>query len=73
VKTEGDWLGDLEDRVREAAAELTRLREENEELKSQVVRHTETDAAAAWAVERDELRRRVEALVAQLESLLAGD
>ena len=73
MKTEGDWLGDLEDRVREAAVELRRLREETQELRAELERHTEQDAAAAWSAERDEVRRRVEGLVAQLEALLAGE
>ncbi len=57
----------LESAVRRAAAEIRRLREENATLKA----HQRTGASAkAWAVERDELRDRVQGLVDQLEALL---
>jgi len=73
-----DWLGSLEDRVRDAAEELRRLREENEGLRSRLER-LEAEAAApapgdgesaAWPQERNAIRVRVERLVEQLEELL---
>lgn len=71
-----EWLGDLEDRVRDAAEELRRLREENGELRERLERLTvqasspATGDEQAWSRERDEIRERVERLVADLESLL---
>jgi predicted nucleic acid-binding Zn-ribbon protein len=73
-----DWLGSLEDRVRDAAEELRRLREENEGLRSRLER-LEAEAAtpastngeaAAWPQERNAIRVRVERLVEQLEEIL---
>lgn len=73
-----DWLGSLEDRVRDAAEELRRLREENEGLRSRLER-LEAEAAspaagdgeaADWPQERNAIRVRVERLVEQLEELL---
>ena len=73
-----DWLGSLEDRVRDAAEELRRLREENDGLRSRVER-LEADGgspaladgeAPAWSEERDAIRHRVQRLVEQLEELL---
>jgi chromosome segregation ATPase len=72
-----NWLASLEDRVREAAAELRRLRDENESLQERL-RQAEKKApargadAAAWEKERGAIRERVERLVAQLEGLLSG-
>ncbi len=73
-----EWLGELEDRVRDAAEELRRLRDENGELRSRV-EHLEQAAASRsvavdgdWASERDEIRQRVQRLVGELEGLLEG-
>ncbi len=71
-----EFLDDLETRVGEAAQRLASLGERNAELERRV---TELEGQLASAgdppeaghdAERDELRRRVEALVEQLESLL---
>ena len=73
-----NWLSSLEDRVREAAAELRRLRDENQELREQL-REAKQKApargadAAAWEKERNAIRERVERLVTQLEGLLSGE
>jgi regulator of replication initiation timing len=71
-----DWLGGLEDRVRDAAEELRRLREENGELRARLER-LEREAATRiepagtdWAAEREAIRVRVEHLVEQLEGML---
>ena len=73
-----EWLGELEDRVRDAAEELRRLRDENGDLRSRV-EHLEQEAASRpaaeggdWTRERDEIRERVERLVSELEGLLEG-
>jgi hypothetical protein len=68
-----DWLGSLEDRVRDAAEELRRLRQENDELRARAERLEAAPPAedgAAWPAERAEIRERVERLVEQLETLL---
>jgi hypothetical protein len=76
-----EWLGTLEDRVRDAAEELLRLREENGELRARLQRIEAEEAsrsgaaggdadASAWAGEREAIRQRVERLVGQLEELL---
>lgn len=75
-----DWLGVLEERVRQATVRLGELREENralsqrvEELESQLAAAQATpanDAAQAWEAEREEIRRRVEKLTLGLEALI---
>lgn len=73
-----EWLDELETRVREAAARLGELQEENRELQARV-EELETKLAAAvgetegnggWEREREEIRGRVERLSQQLEGLL---
>jgi ubiquinone biosynthesis protein UbiJ len=77
-----EWLDSLENSVKKATAEIARLRGENDRL-STVVAELEARLAAAtndgedpavqaWAAERDEVRRRVEALTERLEGLV-GD
>jgi len=69
-----DWLEGLESRVHDAVEQLAELREENRKLR-EAVKNLETRLAAggsAWEVEREEVRRRVEALTARLEGL-AGE
>lgn len=70
------WLDKLENRVRQAAEALAAVREQNRDLRKQVEtleRATqgggESDVGD-WEVERQEIRRRVEKLVAGLEALL---
>jgi chromosome segregation ATPase len=73
-----DLLADLEEKVRAAAEELRRLREENRELRAEAERLGEVEAAQPdegaqrWRSERAEVRTRVERLVEHLEDLLAG-
>ena len=70
-----EWLDELETRVREAAARLGELQEENRDLRARV-EELETKLAAAgegnggWDREREEIRGRVERLSQQLEGLL---
>jgi chromosome segregation ATPase len=62
------WLDSLETRVRDAAERLRELKEENAALKARV-RELEEQAAGSWVEEREEIRRRVEALTRRLEEL----
>jgi hypothetical protein len=77
------WLTALEQRVHEAAARLTALAEDNARLAARVAAlEAELAAAraasaapgeegeAAWRRDRDEIRARVEGLVARLGELL---
>lgn len=71
-----DVLDTLEKKVREAASQLTSLREENTTL-AEKVRDLEGrvkelgDGAVSWEKEREGVRKRVEKLVTGLEELLA--
>jgi len=71
------WLGELEDKVRQAAAEVRELRQENQKLRQKVGRLEKKvagagpDAEGDWAAERAEVHGRVAHLVAGLEELLA--
>jgi len=81
-----EWMETLEQRVREAAEEIRRLRTENDaleerietverELAQAVARGARPDAKepegdGAWEQERAEVRSRVERLVQQLEGLI---
>ncbi|MEO8502319.1 MAG: cell division protein ZapB [Acidobacteriota bacterium] len=81
-----DWMETLEERVREAAKEIRRLRSENTDLQKRVAalttelegahsdarkpRHAPSEVDAAWEKEREEVRGRVERLVKQLEGLI---
>jgi chromosome segregation ATPase len=69
-----DWLEGLETRVHDAVEQLGELRDENRKLRD-TVKNLETrlaaTAASGWEAEREEVRRRVEALTARLEGLAA--
>lgn len=72
-----DWLEALEERVREAAAEIERLRDENgrlnarlEEVEEQLKTAQAEGDTQAWEQERQAIQERVEQLVSSLESLL---
>ena len=72
-----DWLEDLEERVREAAGEIGRLRQENarlaercEELEGELESARSGSGAGDWEQEKDEIRQRVERLAESLASLL---
>lgn len=62
------WLDSLETRVRDAALRLRELKEENAALKERI-RELEGEAGGRWEEEREEIRRRVEALTRRLEEL----
>ena len=62
------WLDSLETRVRDAAERLRELKEENAALKERI-RELEGEADGRWTEEREEIRRRVEALTKRLEDL----
>lgn len=71
------WLEDLEERVREAAGEIERLRQENtrlsdrcEDLEGQLEAAKSAGDAGEWEEERDEIRQRVERLAESLAGLL---
>ena len=68
------WLADLEARVREAVAEIGRLRLENRRLEKELGKLRKAAAgnggAAAWEQERAEVRGRLERLTAHLEGVL---
>jgi chromosome segregation ATPase len=77
-------LATLEERVRQAASELSRLRERNAALERRLAELEQQlreiheggepgEMAVAWEAERDEVRRRVERLAQALEELLADD
>lgn len=76
-----EWLDSLETSIKKATAEIARLRGENERLGTLVAELEarlaaasnggEDPAAGAWASERDEIRRRVEALTERLEGLVS--
>jgi hypothetical protein len=69
-----ELLDELEARVHEAAERLRALKEQNARLTERVgeleEQLTAREEDAGWAAERDEVRRRLEALVATLEGLL---
>ncbi len=77
-----EWLDRLEARVRDAVARLGEMKEENrtlrdriEELEGQLAAHAEDGGdgasdAGQWQAEREEVRRRVEALAERLEGLV---
>lgn len=82
----GQALEQLETRIAEVVERHAELRARNAELEARLdaleteLEQAQADAggdvdgggAAAWSEERDELRQRVERLVAQLESLAEG-
>ena len=80
-----EWMETLEQRVREAADEIRRLRTENDALEERIETLERELAQAvasggaepradaddgAWEQERAEVRSRVERLVVQLEGLI---
>jgi predicted RNase H-like nuclease (RuvC/YqgF family) len=71
--TASPWLAELEQRVRQAVAEIGRLRQENRRLErelSKLRKSPGADGAAGWERERTEVRERVERLARHLEELL---
>ncbi|HSK79901.1 MAG TPA: cell division protein ZapB [Thermoanaerobaculia bacterium] len=72
-----EWLDSLETRVRGAAERLRDLKEENGTLRERIRELEERLATAesgqgeagSWVEEREEIRRRVEALTLRLEEL----
>jgi hypothetical protein len=65
------WLADLEQRVRQAVAEIGRLRQENRRLERELARLKKSSGdGASWERERAEVRERVERLTRHLEGLL---
>ena len=80
-----EFLEPLETRVREAAERLEELIAENARLKKEIEKLERDKSAAkgakgadaaekvekAWAKERDEIRKRTEALVEKLSGMLA--
>jgi len=67
----GEMLDRLTAQVEAAANEIVRLRERNVELEKRLKELVEAPDTT-WPAEREELQRRVEKLVARLESLLAS-
>ena len=74
---ETPWLAELEGRVREAVAEIGRLRHENRKLEKEIGKLRKATGgnggAAAWEQERAEVRARLERLTAHLEGVLGVD
>jgi cell division septum initiation protein DivIVA len=75
-----EWLDGLEARVRDAVARLGEMKEENRTLRERIAElegrlaagaEGAGDGESAWAAEREEVRRRVEALAERLEGLVA--
>jgi chromosome segregation ATPase len=76
-----EWLDSLEARVRDAVARLGEMKEENRTLRERIAELEGRLAAHAgdggdgadgeWETEREEVRRRVEALAERLEGLAA--
>jgi hypothetical protein len=70
------WLEELERRVRQAVAEIARLRQENRRLEREVNklrRRQDDEGAGTWQREREQVRARVERLAAHLEELLGPE
>jgi hypothetical protein len=69
------WLAELEQRVRQAVAEIGRLRQENRRLERELAKLKKSggDGTAAWERERGEVRERVERLARHLEELLGSE
>ena len=68
------WFDSFEAKVHKSIKQLERLRKENTRLKAQIRKLEQTAASPAAdkqiTRERDQLRKRVEKLATQLESLL---
>jgi hypothetical protein len=72
-----DWLDAIEVRVREAAATARKARTENAALRRRIAELERRlqdsggdERSAVWSAEREEVRQRLEGLVAHLESLI---
>jgi hypothetical protein len=74
VHSAAPWLADLEARVREAVAEIGRLRQDNRRLEKELGKLRKAaggnGGAAMWEQERAEVRTRLERLTAHLEGVL---
>lgn len=74
-----EWLDGLEARVHDAVARLDEMKEENRTLRARIAELEGGLAAGGnggsgagdWEAEREEVRRRVEALAERLEGLVA--
>jgi predicted RNase H-like nuclease (RuvC/YqgF family) len=72
------WLTDFEKKVESAVAELQKLRKENAAQQTQIqtlqkdLKAAQASGASAsgWETEREDVRKRVEKLSAELEKLL---
>ena len=74
AETAAPWLSELEQRVRQAVAEIGRLRQETRRLERELAKAKKAaasgDGAASWERERADVRERVERLARHLEELL---
>jgi len=74
--TETAWMQELERQVEKAADEIRRLRDESEGLRGELeaarraLEKKGTAGTGDWAKERAAVKKRVEQLVARLETLL---
>ncbi len=72
-----EWLDGLEARVHDAVARLNEMKEENRTLRARIAElegelaGDGESGAGDWEAEREEVRRRVEALAERLEGLVA--
>ena len=72
------WLGELEDKVETAAKQLKALRKENRTVKTRLKKlqrellevDGDTEGAASWRRERQQVQRRLAKLADSLEQLV---